>query len=298
MSPRTARYCRARRWLLTAVLAAPAILAAGCGGSRAHPAPPAPSHRPNVSPGPSLPLDHYLPSPTDSVRVARAYHLLVGACEKRFGVAADPEQPAPDGPRTANERRYGITDPALASSAGYRVSVRATAPPVRPAEARDPRTLEVLTGNGRTRVNGQPVPRGGCAGEATRRLEAGAPTDVDRYLAQRLSLDSFVASRRDPRVLTAFRSWSDCMRGHGYNYANPLAAAADPRFARGPVSMTEVTVAVTDIGCKRQTNLVETWAGVEAGLQRGSIAANRDGLEKARLLNEAELRVARSLYRG
>jgi hypothetical protein len=86
------------------------------------------------------------------------------------------------------------------------------------------------------------------------------------------------------------------MRGRGHHYPTPLAAAADPRFRRGPVSSSEIATARDDIACKRQTNLVGVWSAAEADLQRADIAAHRPALERLRRSNDAQLRVVHDLH--
>ncbi len=286
------------RWALAAALTVPAMVGAACGGAGANPAAGVTAAIPPVVTDASrlrLPLDRYLLSPHDADLAARGYRVLLRRCEQRFGITGPPEPPPGAGPRTANERRYGITDRRLAATAGFRVS---TDPPVsvaKPTEPADPRTLEVLTGEGHHVVDGQPVPPGGCSGEARRGMRAGAPAGVDRFLAQRLSQDSYFRSQRDPRVQAVLRTWSDCMRGHGFRYPTPLAAAGDPHFRTGPVTPTEKSAATADLDCKATTNLIGIWSSVEADLQRSAITANRDALDTLLRANDAELRVVHSL---
>ncbi|WP_462183686.1 hypothetical protein [Frankia sp. AgKG'84/4] len=281
-------------WALAAALTVPAMVGAGCGGAGEKPAADVPTVVTDAS-RLRLPLDRYLLDPRDADLAARGYRVLLRRCEQRFGITGPPEPPPAAGPRTANERRYGITDRRLATTAGFRVS---TDPPVsvaKPTEAADPRTSEVLTGEGRHVVDGQPVPPGGCSGEASRGMRAGAPAAVDRFLAQRLSQDSYFRSQRDPRVQAVLRTWSDCMRGRGFSYPTPLAAAGDPHFRTGPVTPTEKAAATADLGCKATTNLIGVWSSVEADLQRSAITSNRDALDTLLRANDAELRVVHGL---
>ncbi|EIV96582.1 hypothetical protein [Frankia sp. QA3] len=298
----------AARWAPAATLATLAMaatLVAGCGSTRS-PAPAASTARPPVLlDGASLhlPLDRYLLGPRESATVAQAYRTLLAQCTRRFGLPDPRPRPVTsDQPATLNERRYGITDAALAATAGYRVSKpRPTSIPPTPAGSAttpDPRTLDILTGRHAGTVDGRPIPDGGCSGEAKRRLNAGAPAGTDPDLAQRLSQTSYFAAGRDGRVQEVLRAWSACMRTHGLRYSSPLTAAADPRFRTGPVSATETAVAATDIACKRQTNLVGVWFSVESELQRPGLAANRNALERIRQTNQIQLKVARSLGLG
>ncbi|MCK9895322.1 hypothetical protein [Frankia sp. AgB32] len=282
------------RWALAAALTVPAAVGAGCGGATSNPATgvaPALTDASHLR----LPLDRYLLTPHDADLVARAHRVLLRRCEQRFGITGPPEPPATAGPRTLNERRYGITDRALAATAGFRVSANGPVTVPKPTEPADPRTLDVLSGEGRRVVDGQPVPPGGCSGEAKRRLGAGAPAGADRFLAERLSRDSYFRAESDRRVQAAMRAWSICMQEHGFTYPTPLAAAADPRFRAGPVTPTEIATATTDIDCKARANLVGVWSTLEADLQRPAIATHRDALDTLLRANDAELRVVRGL---
>ncbi|WP_050997430.1 MULTISPECIES: hypothetical protein [Frankia] len=289
--------------LAAALLAA---LVAGCGSTASTaPAAVAAARPPSLLDGASLrlPLDPYLLSPRESVSVAQAYRVLLAQCTRRFGVPDPrPRAATADVPATLNERRYGITDAALAATAGYRVSKPrpgdATPASAGAATAPDPRTLDILTGRHPGAVDGRPVPAGGCVGEAKRRLHATAPAGTDPDLAQRLSQSSYFASGRDERVRAVLRAWSACMRTHALYYSSPLDAAADPRFRTGPVSATETAVAATDIACKKQTNLVGVWFSVESELQRPDLATHRRALERIRQTNQIQLTVARGLGLG
>ncbi|WP_261570585.1 hypothetical protein [Frankia gtarii] len=303
--PRTARWrlAPAARWAPAVALAAAFV--SGCGSPRSvAPAAVSAASPPVVLDGAALrlPLDRYLLGPRESASVAQAYRALLDQCTRRFGLP-DPRLRAVDAalPATLNERRYGITDAALAATAGYRVSkprpVSSSPMPAESTTPPDPRTLDILTGRHSGAVDGRPIPDGGCSGEAKRRLNAGAPggPDLDPDLAQRLSQTSYFASGRDRRVQDVQRAWSACMRTHGLRYSSPLAAAADPRFRTGPVSATETAVAATDIACKKKTNLVGVWFSVESELQRPGLAANRKTLEKIRQTSQIQLKVARGL---
>jgi hypothetical protein len=280
------------------LLAITAAVTTGCGSASEHTATHAPAAAPSApadGAGLVLPLDRYLLGPHDTVRVARAYRVLLNDCASGFGITPPPDPPAAPLPRTWDERRYGITDLTLAAAAGYRLSVHP--PPVvpRPTSASNPHTLDVLTGRGAHVVAGRTVPAGGCSGEATRHLNAGAPRDADPDLAQNLSQRSYFRSKSDQRVLAAQRSWSTCMNGHGYHYPDPLAAAADKRFRSWPVTPLEIATAKADIACKNQTDLVGIRSAVESDLQRADIAANRPALEKVSRVNDAQLAVVRAL---
>ena len=99
----------------------------------------------------------------------------------------------------------------------------------------------------------------------------------DWYLAQQLSQESFGRSQRDPRVLAAFQRWSDCMRGEGHDYDDPLAPFSD-RSLRNGSTHKAIDTAVDDVECKRRTNLVGIWYAVESAHQELLIEDNRAAL--------------------
>jgi hypothetical protein len=246
-----------------------------------------------------LPLDAYLASVAEVAELGSGYRALLRRCMAGYGFdfpPADPPAgpsvgPSVGGPRTRNERRYGLTDPAAASH-GYRLANGAS--PARPdLPALPAAALAALNGAPGRLVAGRAVLPDGCAGQAGKELAAQVPPGADLGLPDRLARESFERSRQDPRVAAATRRWATCMRGRGYSYATPSEAAADPRF-RGPLSRAETATAAADVDCKRQTNLVGIWFTVESADQRTLIAANQPALTLAATALKAELLVART----
>ena len=228
-----------------------------------------------------LPLADYIPSINEVQRMGLARRELIGRCMQRFGVdIAIPKPVTGVGPRTWTERRYGITDAAHAAVLGYGLGKRD--PSAHPDPTRGPKlsplALAVLTGEGAALPNGVQVPPGGCSGDAERALQGPDGDQVsDWYLAQRLSQESFGRSQRDPRVLAAFKRWSDCMRVKGHEYDEPLAPFSDPSLRNGSTRKA-IATAVDDVECKRRTNLVGIWYAVESAHQKLLIDDNRAAL--------------------
>src|SRR4051794_36469653 len=280
-----------RRVLAAAVLAA----AAAC-------TPPADRPRPAVpalltTADLRLPLDDYQPTPAENSRLARAHRILLRDCLRGFGLHLDQPEPAGIGPRTPNERRYGLSDPAQIGR-GY-WSAERTAPAARSVPARagqDAAVGDALAGRGARVVHGRVVPAGGCAGQARRRRPAGGPPGADRELAQKLASAVYFAAARDAAVVAVTRDWSTCMRAAGFRYADPLGPPADPRF-RAPLGALEVATARADVSCKKRTNLVGVWWSSEADRQRAVLAGNRAALDLTRRAVGAELAVADEVIR-
>jgi hypothetical protein len=298
MPPTPARTDRRRSRRAAAALALLLLAGAGCG----RPRPATPGDRAD-QPAPQLlrsadlrlPLDAYLATPAEVSELTRGRLALLRRCMARYGFdyprATPPAQAAP---RSRNERRYGLTDPAAAAARGYRLDDRgATGSAARPAPPALPPAAEaVLTGSAGRTAAGRPIPADGCAGEASRGLSAGAPPDADSGLPQRLSADSFAHSTGDPRVQAATRQWAGCMKTAGLDYANPFDPLGDRRF-RGPLTRAETTTAQADVVCKRQANLVGVWFTVESAYQHTLIDTNATALEPAGRALRAQLAAAR-----
>ena len=229
-----------------------------------------------------LPLDDYLFSPAELRELSAARVLLIRRCMTAAGLDYPSRaDSAPMGPRTWNERRYGITDPDLAAVDGYGLGDRE--PVARPAPRLDAEHRAALDG-----------PRG-CAVRAGEEQRRGDP-ELDRDLPRRLTAESFARSRRDPAVVAAVGEWSECMRTNGLRYPDPLAPPADRRFAGpGEPADVEITTATADVECKRATNLVGVWFTAESAIQAGLVADNRAELRRIRQANDAELALSRRL---
>jgi hypothetical protein len=245
-----------------------------------------------ASAGLRLPVEDYLPTVDQNDRLAKARVALIRACLSRWGIAYE-VAPVPSGsygPATLTDRRYGITDIAVARQYGYGLGPRDPAQITRPSPPKlDLDGLTVLSGQGRSVVAGLAVPDGGCVGEADRALTVADTASVNR--GANLQVESFVRSRVDSRVRAVVQTWSSCMAGSGYRYADPLAVAGDPAFT-GPPDQHQFDVAATDIACKSTTNLVGVWFTVEAAYEARAIAADPGGFAATRSAIAARDRVA------
>jgi hypothetical protein len=293
-----------RAWLTGWIVAA--LAAPGCASRTPRqdgPGPPAARPVPILldSADLRLPAQDYLLTGAQAALVGRGRLLLIQRCMRRFGVSyAVPEVGAGRyGPRTLTDRRYGITDAALAARDGYRLGARDPALQKRPAVPRlGPDAQTALTGDGRSRIHGLAVPDGGCIAEADRHLAALAPREADPVLGERLQLGSFEASRQDERVRRVFRAWSSCMRRAGYDYADPLTVVGDPQFAGNRPGPHEISVAYTDVLCKASTNVIGIWFTVESAYQQGWIQQHAAAMLSCKNALAAEIRAAAALVNG
>lgn len=250
-----------------------------------------------------LPVQDYMQSDAALQTISAARTRIMNRCLQRFKVKGTqtPATTGPDpyGPRSLTDRRYGITDLSLAAKFGFGLGPRdprLRARPVEPSLSPDDRT--VFTGEGRSQINGQSVPEGGCLGEAERALDARKPAGADTGLPQNLQFESFEWSQHDPRVLAAFKAWSACMASHKYHYRDPLATPADSRFttdSRTSTSKLAISTAIADVGCKRKTNLVGIWFGVESEHQKQQIQGQASAFKAAKDALGAREAIARTI---
>ncbi|WP_285587644.1 hypothetical protein [Herbidospora sp. NBRC 101105] len=206
-----------------------------------------------------LPLDAYQVSPEDQLVVARARTELFRGCMARSGFTVPVRDAAPAVP--LNHERYLLEDENAAQTRGYH-----------PSEAQQA-------------ISGPPTRHPG-AGDCEEEAVTGLAPTKDAAAAMRLVDDlksrSWEQSVRDSRVAAVFAAWSSCMAGFGHHYPNPRAANNDTAFQTEEPTPREITTAVSDVRCKRQTKVVDTWALVEAAYQKRAIFENRAELEEGR----------------
>jgi hypothetical protein len=103
-------------------------------------------------------------------------------------------------------------------------------------------------------------------------------------------------------VRAVFTKWSACMKRSGYHYSTPRdtnrnrAFNTDGRSRR--VTKLELTTAVADVRCKRETNVINVWAGVETAYQKIAIAQNRTALTSVRRVVDMRIKNAANLDRA
>ncbi|MFI8533630.1 hypothetical protein ACIGMX_25725 [Streptomyces aquilus] len=247
-----------------------------------------------------LPMEAYMEPYADTVVIDRAVDRLTTQCMKRYGYAYTPPArgmtPPPSSDDSNMPRRYGITDEDLAARFGYFLGDLNQTPP--PAPKLTPAETAVLTGRlaiargakkAPARIGGRSIPQDGCLGEATRRI---GPR-IDESLPSKLDYESLRRSQSDPRVLAVIGAWSRCMKAKGYTVDSPLNAAnLTPDTHDGQAGQADITTALTDIKCKRQTGLVKTWFTVESAIQRGQIEQHQLALTQVRQRITAEVKAA------
>ena len=283
---------------LAGLLASVALLA-GCTS--------APAAAPIAAPAPHddfvLPADAYAFTVPETGEIDLARALLVGQCMTRFGYAFDAAAARAALTRAGsgtvadlgyygNKRRYGVTDRSIAARYGYHLVSQMTsaAPAGAPGFGQLTATMRaVLTGKSAPgRVNGRPVPAGGCARTAADALSPDGvlgEADVVAEVGGQSYRDSFA----DPAVVAAFGRWSSCMHGKGYAYRTPRDAGAEFDVNNSAVPAAEIAAAEADVACKQQTNLVAVWHGFEVSFQNARIKDDAAAFATAKKNHDARM---------
>ncbi|WP_240802675.1 hypothetical protein [Streptomyces sp. A0642] len=231
----------------------------------------------------TLPIQGYLPSDSAKTQILQAKKQLVSDCMKTYGFSWSP---APDLPRIGGKTfvdwRYGIHDLELAKKRGYKPDADEQAAYDRAmndgmGETPTQAESQMLEGSGPAEVNGVKVPKGGCLGQADRRIDIQATQTAS---AQEISAQTFAESKSVGGVVKAFAAWSACMKEKGYTYAAPLDASDDPRFGSTEVTPEEIATATADIGCRDRTHVVKVWYDAERDLQTEAIEDKAEQLEQ------------------
>ncbi|MCZ4122209.1 hypothetical protein [Streptomyces sp. H39-S7] len=267
--------------------------------------------------GLTFPLDDYLVAAEQRQELQKAQNILIDQCMRRYGFRyTAPDSTTATDAYGENGRRYGLSSPALAARYGYgdpprQTPVRAPRPASGTNESLvldgppdlDPKSLpgnleeaEKARTSGKNTgvVNGVKIPVAGCAGESGLRLYAPDAAAVDITFPQNLNVEANERSRQDSRVVGAVREWSACMAGHGYRVPSPLGVPTALKLTdlSGPQA---VTVATSDVACKRQVNLVGVWFTVESAYQKALIEKNAETLKTFKDQQQARMRLADSL---
>ncbi|GFE26967.1 hypothetical protein [Streptomyces nigrescens] len=285
---------------IAAVLALLALVT-GC-SSGVVPSPPRHTSRPPAVPPTSeevrrlvLPFDAYALSGPDVHTIESAEDVLIRDCMRAKGKAwrALP-QPSTVDPDPPQRRRYGVIEPDVARRFGYHL------PPAPPETARRdeiwrarekmPRAAQ-LAAYGKDGV-------GGCWKKAHVHLLRGVPKGSTAQFNRRIR-DEFTASQQHRAVRSVVRSWSACMKGNGYRYPDPLAAAGDDRWAKSPrPSRQEIAVAEADVRCKQETRLVSVWGKAETRIQHDVVRSHAAEFRKLATQKSSWLKAARRVIRG
>ncbi|WP_345428222.1 hypothetical protein [Actinoallomurus vinaceus] len=234
----------------------------------------------------TVPFDTYNFSPAEATTLDSAENLLVRDCMRGRGVTWEvPPLPVDADSAPPNRRRYGVIEPRIADLFGYHMPP--DGPTVTTYKARVSAWEKGLSSKAQEAEKG-------CSQEAEDRLSAGTPK-VNESLFNQLIFKTFDDSQHDAEVVRVFRSWSGCMAGAGFHYADPLAAITDDRWSTDNPSPQEVRAAQTDVRCKTKTGLVATWAAVEQRIQSEAIRAHAKDFQALKASKVGQLEAARQV---
>ncbi|GGT28217.1 hypothetical protein GCM10014713_22270 [Streptomyces purpureus] len=226
----------------------------------------------------TLPLQAYMPDQGQQELIRDARESLVASCMKRHGFAYKPAQKLPQyGPKSLTDLRYGIHDATVAARYGYKPAVDLAAVAEQERRAMQssvlpPEQEAVLTGQ----AGAKAAPPGGCLGEAHRKIVGTG--EAESTLPQDLANQAYIKSKESAAVRKAFSGWSACMKSQGYQYAEPMDAVNDRRFASRKAGPLELATAKADIGCREQNSVIKAWYAAEAELQKGAVERNAERL--------------------
>ncbi|MFJ4873743.1 hypothetical protein ACIP93_00755 [Streptomyces sp. NPDC088745] len=241
--------------------------------------------------GLTLPLNNYLYSAQERYAWQVATQDQWRSCMKGFSFEGfNPPAPLVESTvaqvETGMGRRYGVSDLSSVQKNGYHLDADT---PESPRWEPTPGAEEaVFTGDGpeisEGKYEGRPVPEGGCRGEAARMFPMPQSTEAEEAEAQAFSL-----SQSDPRTVKAMTAWSSCMKSKGFTVASPLKA---PDLVRDSLAATEpaaeeIRLATADVNCKKQSNLIPTWHGVEKAMQGIEITKRQSELSQVKKEKES-----------
>ncbi|MCE7081847.1 hypothetical protein [Streptomyces sp. ST2-7A] len=243
-----------------------------------------------------FPLDTIGIDDADQALLEEARDAVVTSCMARHGLeyAAADRPPRPSVHR--HTHLYGVDDPVHAAEHGYLHPIDLDPHTYAPVHAEEltpeqelalygdpavdpldlPDTLEEARERPGPEVGGVPVPATGCHGEAT--LLINRPDDrwIDPTFLMELADEAGHEADADERVRDLLADWSACMADRGRPADSPLTVTEELGLA-GDVSGEEaIAVALLDVACKEETDLVARWVAVDAEHQEHVIAEHTD----------------------
>ena len=315
-----------RRLMISTIAVAAAALTAiaGCSSSPrpAVSAPTEPVSTPSASKGVQglhLPIETYMLTPAQSIDFEWVSEAAIGACMRRFGQDYPvPPKPGDASPSQAKysvlDRRYGVSDLESVRIWGYHPP--ASDDGVTPPDGKsitigqlpeDARTVLLganpRTGQRVTSFAGKPLPEHGCLAEPDRLVPGASggpigPGGGGEGVVTLIKAKSFSDSQADPRVVSAIGAWSTCMKIRGYDTPDPLRASEHlASIGKNVPDAAEISQAVADVECKRNTNLIGVWFSAESDLQNAAINQNAAALTEVKTALQQEISTIERLSR-
>lgn len=266
--------------------------------------------------GLAFPLDAYELDDKDKAKLEAAQSVLVKQCMARYGFDYQPPSSIPVSGRKPNARVFGLVDAAEAARSGYAPPGGLSRP--RPAEQRlSPTAQRVLAGGdewndpaslpmnqteaekappSKLKVNGKPVPIGGCGREAYLKLHAPKADTVDILYVFNLMSEAESRMRTDSRVSTVNKKWAACMKDAGYRTTDPRTVVDQLGLNQSTLSSPNaVNAAMKDVACKQKVKLPGVWFAVASAYQERLIDGNAETLERFRTQTQEKVKLAARL---
>lgn len=246
------------------------------------------------------------------MRYAQA--VVVAECVARFGFEY-PVQPYADVLATERsfvqsqiDRQFGVSDRAEAETYGYGT---APSPPLSAEEQRmaDQAGITAVLFGVSDPVNeagsqpaslpaegGLEVPEGGCFGEANRRLDGVQELNMGDH-ARTLMVRAGEDAKTEPAYQDVVQDWRACMARAGFEATSPLSDPAVVELIKSREnpevpSSEEIAMAVADVECKAETDLVSRLSAVSETFEEGQVEANLLVLQENRQQLEHQLDLA------
>lgn len=235
----------------------------------------------------SLPLEAYGVSDEYRLLQQRARAHAVADCLDRFGVEFSLLDTLDEGIHHPPNALYGIWDERQAAMYGYKAppppegvaSSEADLPSLSPDEE-----LLVYGSDSQSNYGGEPIPDGGCYGEADRLMSADRPASAyqegELDLPQQLSGEAYSYMEKDSRVVDVWAQWSECMSEAGYDYADWREPNEDPQFHTEVAGEVEIATAVADVECKHAVNQLGVMYAVNVAYEERLIDENAEALSE------------------
>ncbi|MEU7553940.1 hypothetical protein AB0B01_16600 [Streptomyces sp. NPDC044571] len=273
----------------------------------------------------SLPMDAYMDTEADTMRMGRVQEGLVAACMARYGFTYEGVtavgRSAGGAPGDRHAHLFGLADPAVAAAHGYDKTSGEGKPAKPPAPKLSDSAYTVLHGeppggggpgaqpppdalneedaarvDSGIEVGGQKVPAGGCGREGYRKLYAPTKDSVDLLFAFGLAGEAHDRSKGDSRVVEVLRKWSACMDKSGYTgLKTPYEVVEKLGLQSDLGGAKAVSAAKADVACKYEVNLVGVWYAVEKAYQQRLIEEHAETLALYKKQRDARFKLAASL---
>lgn len=278
------------------------------GGASSAQAAPAPHGGPPIGRVPTvssvndirLPLDAYGLSPVQLQQIDDAQNVAVHVCLRRLGF--DLSMHVFSSAFAGGSRYYlWFLTAADAAQHGYRAAAAAAGPGQAAAgpgassgggqQSASPQAIGAWQGSLR-RVNGKPVPPGGCERWGERAVRNPSETFDDVVsLAQRTEVEVL----SDSRMLRVFSAWRSCMARRGFHYQTPMDAE-NGRPAGWPAKLgpAEIATAGADAACRQAVNVMGMWTALMTAYEQRLVNRMQPQLIAAKRVTDQWLRNAAS----